>query len=227
MPEILRFDKIEQVLLLTLIFFLPISVSVTNVIIVLILVSWLFSGNFKAKFAQIRNSKLVIASIIFFLLHLIGLLWTEDIHWGGKIVKKMLDFIVLLPILYTMVKKENIKHYISAFLLAISFSELFSYLIWFEVIAPFGHATVTNPTPFVFHIIYNPLLAFATYLLAYEIRFNHELSKIRRSFFMFLFFTMSINMFITGGRSGQAMFFSGVVILLFQYFNKQYLKGKK
>jgi len=225
MSRRLRFDKVEQFLLLALIFLLPLSVSGANVIIVLILISWLFSGSFKAKFGQIRNSKLVIASIIFFSLHMIGLLWTDDLHWGGKIVKKMLDFVLLLPILFTMVKKEYIKYYVSAFLLAMTFSEVFSYLIWFEIIAPFGHATLTNPTPFVFHIIYNPLLAFAIYLLAYETRFNQELSKIRRYLFMFLVLTMSINMFITGGRAGQVAYFVLFMLFIFQCFRSQKVKA--
>lgn len=225
MNGILCFDKVEQFLLLALIFLLPISISATNVVIVLILVLWLLSGDFKAKFDQIRSSKLVIASVVFFSLHITGLLWTDDIHWGGKIIKKMLDFVLLLPILFTMVKKEYIRHYVSAFLLAITLSEFFSYLIWFEIISPFGPATVTDPTPFIFHVVYNPLLAFATYLLAYEIGFNKGLSKIRRSFFMLLFFTMSINMFITGGRAGQVAYFVLLMLFIFQYFRFQKIKA--
>lgn len=225
MNGILCFDKVEQFLLLALIFLLPISISATNVVIVLILVLWLLSGDFKAKFDQIRSSKLVIASVVFFSLHITGLLWTDDIHWGGKIIKKMLDFVLLLPILFTMVKKEYIRHYVSAFLLAMTLSEFFSYLIWFEIISPFGPATVTDPTPFIFHVVYNPLLAFATYLLAYEIGFNKGLSKIRRSFFMLLFFTMSINMFITGGRAGQVAYFVLLMLFIFQYFRFQKIKA--
>jgi O-antigen ligase len=221
----LYLNNAEQILLIALIFLLPISTFATNITSVLILLLWLFTGNFKEKFSQIRSSKLVMAAIIFFGLHVIGLLWTEDLHWGAKIIKKMLDFALLLPILFVMVKKEYIKHYVSAFLLAITISEFYSYLIWFEVMAPFGHATVNDPTPFVFHVIYNPLLAFAIYLLAYEIRFNQQSSKIRRYFSLFLFFTMSINMFITGGRAGQVGYFVLLVLFIFQCFRLQKMKA--
>ena len=218
-------NNIDQFLLIALIFFVPISTFGTNAASILILLFWLFSRDFKAKISQVRNSKLVIAATIFFSLHVIGLLWTEDLLWGGKVIKKMLDFGLLFPILFVMVKKDYIKHYISAFLLAITISEFYSYLIWFEVIAPFGHATVADPTPFVFHVIYNPLLAFAVYLLAYEIKFNQEISKKRRAFSLFLFLTMSINMFITGGRAGQVAYFVLLILFIFQCFRAQKMKA--
>ena len=36
---------------------------------------------------------------------------------------------------------------------------------------------------------------------------------------------MTINMFITGGRAGQVMFFAMLAILIFQYFNGQKIKS--
>jgi len=125
---------------------------------------------------------------------------------------------LLLPILLTLTRTENRQKYISAFLLAMTFSEICSYLIWFELISPFKKATVGNPTPFVNHISYNPLLAFAIYLLMYEFLIDKTLSVIRRYTYLFFAISMSINMFITGGRAGHVMYFSMLTILVFQYF---------
>jgi len=100
-----------------------------------------------------------------------------------------------------------------------------SYLIWFELIEPFKNASVGNPTPFMSHITYNPVLAFAIYLVVHEIFFNKDLTRF--SFFMYSFFaiTMSINMFITGGRAGQVMYFAALIILIFQFFDNQKTKA--
>jgi O-antigen ligase len=152
-------------------------------------------------------------------------LWTEDLAWGLHILHKMWYFIGLFPILFTIVRKDYIVYYISAFLLAISFTELFSYLIWFEIIGPFKNATVINPTPFMSHISYNPILAFAIYLVLHQIIFNKSLKNIVFSFYCFFALTMTINMFITGGRTGQVMFFAMLAILIFQYFNNQKVKS--
>ena len=71
---------------------MPLTVSGANAIIVIICLLWLFSGDYKAKYNQIMSSKLVIASIVFYCLHVIGMLWTEDLQWGLHILHKMWYF---------------------------------------------------------------------------------------------------------------------------------------
>lgn len=218
-------DKTYQFLLIGLAFLLPLTVFGANLIIVVICLLWLTSGQYKNKFKQIIGNKLIIASITFFILHVIGLIWTEDINWGFHIIHKMWYFIGLFPILFTIVRKEYVKFYITAFLLAIAITEVFSYLVWFELIPQFKNATVRNPTPFMSHISYNPILTFAIYLVLHNLFFNKNLSQFK--FFLYSFFatTMSFNMFITGGRAGQVMYFAMLSILIFQFFNYQKIKS--
>ena len=135
-------DKTYQYLLIALAFLLPLTVFGGNLIIVIIVILWLISGHYKSKFNQIINTKLLLASVVFFCLHVIGLLWTEDLEWGFHIVHKMWYFLLLYPILYNIVKKEDINLYTSAFLLAMSITVVLSYLVWFEIIDPFKNATV-------------------------------------------------------------------------------------
>ena len=131
---------------------MPLTVFGANLIIVLICFIWFFTGNYISKFNQIISNKFLLASIVFFITHLIGLLWTENLVWGFHIVHKMWYFLLLIPILYTIVRKELIKYYIYAFLSAIALTEIASYLVWFELVEPFKNATVQNPTPFMSHI---------------------------------------------------------------------------
>ena len=221
----LNLDKTFQFLLIILAFLMPLTVFGGNLIIVIICILWLFSGNYKSKFDQIINNKLILASIVFFCLHVVGLIWTEDLAWGLHIVHKMWYFIGLFPILYTIVRKDYISNYISAFLLAISITEVCSYLVWFEVIEPFKNATVINPTPFMSHISYNPILAFAIYLVMHELFFNKKITNLVFSLYSFFTISMTINMFITGGRAGQVMYFAMLAIIVFQFFNTQKIKS--
>jgi len=221
----INLDYIYKYLLISLAFLMPLTVSGANTIITLICLIWLFSGNYKEKFTHIISSKLMIASIVFYCIHVLGMLWTEDIAWGLEVLHKMWYFILLWPVLFNIVNKRDVKYFILAFFLAISITEIISYLIWFEVIPPFKNATVTNPTPFMSHISYNPILAFAIYLLGHEVIFSLKINKYRRLWYSFFLFTMSINMFITGGRAGQIMYFAVVSILIFQYFRSQIFKS--
>jgi O-antigen ligase len=68
------------------------------------------------------------------------------------------------------------------------------------------------------HISYNPFLAFAVYLLLHELLINKGLNTLRRYAYVIFAITMSVNMFITGGRAGHVMYFSMLVIVIFQYF---------
>jgi len=218
-------ENVYQFLLIILAFLMPLTVFGANLIIVIICTLWLFSGNYKSKFLQIINNKLMLASIMFFILHVVGLLWTEDLAWGLHIVHKMWYFLLLFPLLFTIVKKDYIKLYIAAFLLAITLTEITSYLVWFEVIEPFKNATVKNPTPFMSHISYNPILAFAIYLVLHEIFFNKKMTNLFYFIYSFFAVSMTINMFITGGRAGQVTFFVMLAIIIFQILDKQRIKS--
>jgi len=218
-------DKTYQYLLISLAFLLPLTVAGGNFVMGLIVLIWLTSGDYSKKLTQIKNNKLAVASLVFFSVHVFGLLWTSDMSWGLHTVRKMQDFFIYLPILLTITKKENIKYYVSAFLIAITITEVLSYLVWFETIPAFKNATIYNPTPFMSHISYNPILAFSIYLVSHEVLFNQSFSKVKIYIYSFFVITMSINMFITGGRAGQVMYFSMLVILIFQYFGSQKMKA--
>ena len=218
-------NKTYHYLLIVLAFLMPLTVSGANIIIVIICVIWLLSGSYRAKFNQIMSSKLIITSLLFYCLHVVGMLWTEDIQWGLHILHKMWYFLLLLPILFNIVQRKYIKYYVISFLLAIALTEIVSYLVWFEIVAPFKNATVQNPTPFMSHISYNPILVLAIYLVAHEVFFNKKLSNLMFSFYSFFAISMTINMFITGGRAGHVAFFVMLVILIFQVLDRQRIKS--
>jgi len=218
-------EKCYQFLLVTLAFLLPLTVAGANITIGVIGVLWFFSGDYKNKLNSILGNKLSVASIVFFFVHVLGLYWTEDMSWGLHMVKKMWHFLLLLPILLTITKREYVEYYLLGFLIAMSISELVSYLVWFEIVDPFKHATVQNPTPFMSHISYNPFLTIAIYLVSHKILFDKNIKNITLFIACFFVVTMTINMFITGGRAGQVMFFVALGILIFQYFKGSLVKS--
>ena len=101
-------------------------------------------------------------------------------------------------------------------MLAIAITEIASYLVWFQIIPEFKNATVGNPTPFMSHFSYNPILALAIYISYYNIFIQNNLSKFKFFFYSFFALSMTINMFITGGRAGQVMYFVMLTILILQ-----------
>jgi len=225
MPGSFDLDRTYNYLIVLLAFLMPLTVAGANTVIVIICFLWLFSGEYKKKFNEIKSSNFLISSIVFYFLHILGMLWTEDIGWGLHMLHKMWYFLLLLPVLYSIMKKEYIRPIIYAFLVAIAITEVISYLIWFEIITPFKSATVSNPTPFMSHISYNPILAFAIYLVLHEIFFNKKITNFVFSLYSFFAISMIVNMFITGGRAGQVAFFAMLVVLIIQILDKQRIKS--
>lgn len=219
-----KLSDLNAKLLILFAFFLPLSVAITNLIMAFIIIIWISIFDFKNDWNKVKDNNLVKIVLIFVLLHVVALFWTEDLQWGALMLKKELKFL-LLPIFMLFIKKEYIKYYILAFLSAITVSEISSYLIWFEIIEPFKSASVTNPTPFMSHISYNPFLVIALYIIIYLILFEKNISNSKKYFYLFFVVTMSINMFITGGRAGQVMYFVMILILFFQYYSKNIFKA--
>ncbi len=110
-------------------------------------------------------------------------------------------------------------------MLAIALTEIASYLVWFEIILPFRNATVSNPTPFMNHISYNPILALAIYLVYYNVFIKAKLNLLKFFIHSFFAISMTINMFITGGRAGQVMYFVMLTIIIFQFFSNEKIKS--
>ena len=107
-----------------------------------------------------------------------------------------------------------------------AFTEIISFLIWFEAVPPFKNAlSASNPTPFMSHVSFNPFLAFTIYLVTHEILFNKKLNKLMLGLYSFFSIAMVGNMFITGGRAGQVVFFVMIMILIIQYFKEQRIKA--
>jgi len=224
-PSKEKLRDINSYALVVLAFFMPLSVAIPNIISLFILLVWLFIGTFKDDWNQLKNNKVVLAILVYILVHFIGLLWTNNFEYGLEIVQKN-SRLLLIPFFMLFVKKEHIPYYLYAFILAITISEIVSYLIFFDVIAPFKHASSMFPTPFMGHLSYNPYLTIAIYILLFHVFLSDTIIKKKHILLYGLFIaTMSINMFITGGRAGQIMFFAMLVIVIFQIFQKQIFKA--
>lgn len=216
--------KLHHYLLIAFAFALPISVGLTNLLIGLIVLLWLFEGNFKTKYDTIIHHPLAVWILLFLAAHLIGLLWSEDLKWGSNILKKEAK-LLLVPIFLTIIQPKYFKNYLLAFIVAISFSELVSYGIWLEWIPPTSSCDPYSPTPFMSHISYSPFLAFTIYLLLHELLFDAKLSERQKWIAIFFTISMTFNLFISGGRAGQVGFFTLITLIIFQFFHRNLFKA--
>lgn len=213
--------EIPYYLLLLLAFSLPLSTAAPFLLGLLLVINRVAAGDFKDDLYKLRDNNFLKALLLFLLFISIALLWSDDLQHGFMFTLRKEYKLLLIPIFMFFIKKEHIKHYLFAFLLGMSLSEFFTYLVYFEIIDPFGHAQELIPTPFISHITYSPILAFAIYILLAFLLFEKELSSKKKALYIFFVLTMTINLFISGGRAGQVMFFAVIFLLFFQYFSNK------
>ncbi|MEN9423580.1 MAG: hypothetical protein RL122_963 [Pseudomonadota bacterium] len=213
-------------LLILLAFTFMDSIAIGNILLTLILILWVFEGNFSEKFQAIRYNPFALAAVAFVGLHFLGLLWTSDWEFAAFILKKEFKYL-MIPVLMTVLKREHIPYYLLAFFLSMLLLVGISYSIYLEIMPPyaiFGLEKVEDPTPFVGHIVYNPVLAFTLYLLLYAVFLWKPLSLPLKVLGLVVFVIMGVDMFLTQGRMGQVVFLVLLSLFVFQFYQGKLLK---
>jgi len=221
-------------------FIFPISIAGANVILGVMIVLWLFEGNFKEKISKLLNCKVFIALLIIISGMLFSTFISDSINEGYLIssgIKNEYDFIFRYIIFYTFVliifltsiKKEFLEKVLSFFILGMLFSEIISYLIYFKLIPTeklkymgliYRNAYPWDPSPFMHHSFYSMFLAITVLILID--RLFKEKNTILRIFIGIFIITATANLFINGGRTGQLAFILGFLGYSFFKIPKRY-----
>jgi len=94
----------EQVYFYTLIFIaasLPLSIFSTSMFQIVLLLNWLLEGRFREKWHKAYGNRALMIVLLLYLLHVVGLLWSEDLSYGLKDMKIKLPLLILPVILAT------------------------------------------------------------------------------------------------------------------------------
>lgn len=201
---------------------LPLSTSAVTVLAFLIILLWLVSGGYIGKFNEIFRNGVCVAVLVYLALHFLGLLWTVDTN-GGLAMLATQWKLLLLPVLLTTLQPEHRRRTLYFFLAGLTLMMVTTYLAWLDLYH-YGGVTPDHPTRRLFHVVYNPMLALGCYLALHEYLWGGG-SIWRRAGMLVLAVVMSFDMFITEGRAGQLAFFALLILLVFQYFRKNILRG--
>lgn len=217
-------ENIINYLIILYAFLLPLHKGIVTIIGDILVVLFFFQPQIKIKLKFLLNDKFFQIFSALFLYGIFINFYSPNSIYGIKyILKKTISYLPIF-VIFLSIKKEFITYSISAFLSGLFISEIISYGIYFDL----WHTTYNSkyvgsydPTPFMHHTLYSLYLSIGILILFYSI-IKNKFSKINL-IYLFFFITMSINMFITGGRGGQIAFFITIFILLFTEKNKKLL----
>ena len=221
MPFFLNDFKItnkEQIIFymtLALAFILPLSRAGISLFVISIIVVWFLDGKLKEKFLRIRKSKVLMAVVLFISFQAFTLMYSSDYKEALNIIR-LYSYWLLIFALATTLKKEQVPLIITAFLYGMFISEIGAYIIFFDIYPINGKAS-DYPSPFMHHIEYSVFLALGAALLLNRL-FSSDYSKKEKAFMAFFFITITVNLFISNGRTGQLAFLTAMLVTTVLHF---------
>jgi O-antigen ligase len=208
-------NKIFYYSVLAFAFTLPLSRALVSFFVMFIPLLWILQGNFHHKYFQIRQSRFLTALSLFLLLSALSILWSDNMAIALDHIRLDAYFLTLFAIA-TTIKKEQINRVITFFLSGMFVSESIAYGVFFDL-WHFKHATHFNPSPFMFWIDYSVFMAFTSILLLNRI-FSSAYSKKEKLFFALFFMTVTGNLFLAQGRTGQVALIVALLVLVYLHF---------
>ena len=83
-------------------FTLPISTAADNILLALLLLCWLVSGNWRARYEIVRANPIALAALAYLAMMVLGLAWSPDRWHDGLVYLKKYSDLLLIPILVTV-----------------------------------------------------------------------------------------------------------------------------
>ncbi len=183
---------------------------------------WVIEGNYKEKFKQILNQKVILVYFGIIMMFLISLTFfsssIEHGFWDAKysngykyILSKNITYFLMAIYISTSLKKEYLKYLLFAFVLQTVYLAIYSYGIYFG----FLKGNVDDPVHYMHHVFFSVALNLGFFSsLVFFLREQRLYAKI----LFFIFCTiMLIDLFIIGGRTGQLSFLTALISTLYYY----------
>ncbi len=182
-------------------FFIPISGEVTRGIFSVIIISLFFNSNIILKIKDAFKNKFIISIFLYYFIQIIYLYLSTDVSHAIANIKSSRHMLYVL-IYIILIRKEYVYIILTAFLYSMMFSEIVSYLIFFQIIDTFNNATIDNPVPFVLsHTQYAVYLSLSVGIMLFMTLDQYK-SKIMRVIYFIFFITATSNIFLISSRLG-------------------------
>ena len=203
----INFEKVYYYSLLMFAFAMPLSRATNSFFIAFFILLLILQGNYKKHFNTLKKSMFAVTISLFIGFTLLSLLWTHNYEVCLSPKLLYLYWIAIFAIALN-VKKKQIPAIISAFIFGMAVSEILSYGMFFELWTIKGHGK-EYPSPFMMHIDYSIFLAFTAIILLNRL-LSSRYSPKEKWIILLFFLTITGNLFINDGRTGQLAFVAGI-----------------
>jgi len=113
-------EQVYFYLLLLIAISLPLSVYTTSMFICQLATNWVLEGRFREKWNRFKSNRALQVFLLIFALQLVGLLWSENLSYGLKLIKIKLPLLALPLIIATSLPLDRLQ--VKRILLLFSFA---------------------------------------------------------------------------------------------------------
>tara|TARA_Y100000782_G_scaffold115569_1_gene160328 strand:+ start:29555 stop:31153 length:1599 start_codon:yes stop_codon:yes gene_type:complete len=194
---------------------LPFWLLLISIAEIILFANWLIEGDLKSKWKRFYTNLPAVGVTSIFILHVIGLLWTnEDFSYALKDLRVKLPLILFPVVMSTspMLTKREVLKLLGVFIGAVFLASIVCVLAYFGI---FGDAMydAREMSVFISHIRFSLLVTMAIFSLFY-IFFYVECKTTVRAIMIVVLVWLLIFLFILKSMSGIIAFFLTLLVML-------------
>lgn len=193
---------------------------------IIMIIWWLLIAKRKGYFLKLKEiifNKPLLLFIFFVFYSYLSLLWTSNLEFGLSHLNFYKYYWIIIPVLFTVLEKEDVKNTFYILLTSFGLYALFSLSIFiglFEI----RDSNSYDPKGILAYALVTVYMAITT-LWAFYFYLNEDNTKIKY-FMLFISIISFFALFANNGRIGQMSFFATMVILMI-YYRKYLIEYKK
>jgi O-antigen ligase len=229
-------EYITVILLAGIILTLPLSTILNSILILLLGVNWFIEGDFKQKFNRIKHNILFYLPVSFYLLHLIGYLYSSNQTVAAFDLERKLSFIAFPILIGTIqISLTNCKILLNFHVITCIFISLVCFIFNFELYTSFTNTDISNhgfrnalTHPFNLHHVYMSMYIILAIFINLAFIINYFTSSLLAKIYhtastLFLIYIVSI----LSARTPLLAFLitSVCVVIIIIVVNKKYILG--
>ena len=217
-------EAIQQFSLRSVAFFLPFTMTFVYPFCLLLLISEIFQKDFLLRLKSQMTSSFVIAFVLFFIAHLIGMAWTSDVKVGLDSLGRFIPYL-FFGIFWVAAKYEHQESYINTFIAGLFLCSILAHYNYFYFLFPeilpegilSGKRNGMETAPFLSHVMYSPILAVGVYLVLRQLLIPADIFKLKVFVTRIIIFLALIsNLLISTGRAGFLLFLILFIFLMIE-----------
>lgn len=182
---------------------------------ILLITNWLVEGNLKEKWKSFIRQPAAIGLSSIYLLHFIGLLWTnEDFSYALKDLRIKLPLLILPLVIATSTQltKKQLFQVLGVFITAVFLASIVSVMSYYGVVGDISHDS-REMSIFISHIRFSLLVSLAIFALFYIV-FFYECNNALKTLMLVLLVWLIIFLFFLKAMSGIVAFLITLIVML-------------